>query len=77
MENFDSYQKFTLALGIIGLIAFLIMFFNLRTVHIPGCEILSNDALTIYMPVFERLCVYTLIIWNFITGVCLFKDIQI
>ena len=59
MDKFETYQKVTLALGIIGLIAFWIMFFNM--------EIL-------YMPVFERLSVYTLIIWSFISGVYLLKE---
>lgn len=54
MEKFDSYQKTTLVLGIIGLIAFWIMFFNMES---------------IYMPVFERLSVYTLIVWCFLTGI--------
>ena len=77
MDKFDSYQKITLALGIIGLVSFFIMFFNLRTVHIPGFEMLANDALTLYMPVFERLSVYTLIVWNFMTGVYLLKNTQL
>ena len=59
MGDFDDYQKFTLMLGVIGLIAFWIMFFNLKSV---------------YMPVFERISVYTLIIWSFITGVFLVKS---
>lgn len=58
MDKFDIYQKITLILGIIGLIAFWIMFFNMGSV---------------YMPVYERLSVYTLIIWSFITGVYLLK----
>ena len=62
MNNFDKYQKTTLALGIVGLIAFWIMFFNMQS---------------IYMPVYERLSVYTLIIWSFITGCYLkFDDIR-
>lgn len=59
MEEFEIYQKVTLILGIIGLIAFWIMFFNMES---------------IYMPVFERLSVYTLIIWSFITGIYLLKN---
>ena len=59
MDKFETYQKVTLALGIIGLIAFWIMFFNMGS---------------IYMPVFERLSVYTLIIWSFISGVYLLKE---
>ncbi len=53
MDNFETYQKITLILGIIGLIVFWIMFFNMKS---------------IYMPVFERLSVYTLIVWSFVTG---------
>lgn len=53
MDEFLSYQKATLVLGIIGLIAFWTMFFNMDNV---------------YMPVLERLSVYTLIIWSFLTG---------
>ncbi|WP_405266789.1 DUF998 domain-containing protein [Methanobrevibacter sp.] len=56
MENFGTYQKLTLALGVVGLIVFWIMFFNMEI----G-----------YMPVFERLSVYTMIIWSFLTGVYL------
>ncbi|MDO5860523.1 DUF998 domain-containing protein [Methanobrevibacter sp.] len=59
MEKFDSYQKTTLVLGIIGLIAFWIMFFNMES---------------IYMPVFERLSVYTLIVWCFLTGIFLVSN---
>ena len=59
MEEFEIYQKITLILGIIGLIAFWIMFFNMES---------------IYMPVFERLAVYPLIIWHLMTGVYLLKD---
>ena len=59
MDKFESYQKITLALGIIGLIAFWIMFFNMQS---------------LYMPIFERLSVYTLIIWSFISGVYLLKE---
>ena len=54
MGKFKRYQKITLLLGLIGLIAFWIMFFNINS---------------IYMPVFERLSVYTLILWSFITGI--------
>ncbi|WP_407380571.1 DUF998 domain-containing protein [Methanobrevibacter sp.] len=53
MKKFENYQKITLILGLIGLIAFWIMFFNMQS---------------IYMPVLERLSVYTLIIWSFATG---------
>jgi len=59
MDDFGAYQKITLILGILGLIAFWIMFF-----------ILKNP----YMPVFERLSVYTLIIWSFLTGLFLVKS---
>lgn len=59
MDDFGAYQKMTLILGILGLIAFWIMFF-----------ILKNP----YMPVFERLSVYTLIIWSFLTGWFLAKS---
>ncbi len=59
MDKFENYQKVTLALGIIGLIAFWIMFFNMGS---------------LYMPIFERLSVYTLIIWSFISGVYLLKE---
>ena len=58
MGEFGNYQKATLLLGIIGLIAFWVMFFNITS---------------IYMPVFERLSVYTLIIWSFMTGIFLLK----
>lgn len=58
MDEFDIYQKITLILGIIGLIAFWIMFFSMGSV---------------YMPIYERLSVYTLIIWSFISGVYLLK----
>ena len=59
MDDFGDYQKITLILGIFGLISFWIMFF-----------IIGNA----YMPVFERLSVYTLIIWSFITGLFLVKS---
>ena len=58
MGEFGNYQKATLLLGIIGLIAFWVMFFSIQS---------------IYMPVFERLSVYTLIIWSFMTGIFLLK----
>ena len=58
MGEFGNYQKALLLLGIIGLIAFWVMFFNIQS---------------IYMPVFERLSVYTLIIWSFMTGIFLLK----
>lgn len=59
MEEFGNYQKFTLMLGIVGLIAFWILFFSMES---------------IYMPVYERISVYTLIIWSFMTGVFLVKS---
>ena len=58
MGEFSDYQKTTLMLGIIGLVAFWIMFFNVDN---------------IYMPVLERLSVYTLIVWSFMTGLFLAK----
>lgn len=60
MDEFGMYQKITFILGLIGLIAFWIMFFNMES---------------IYMPVFERLSVYTLIIWSFLTGIFVVSDI--
>ena len=60
MDEFENYQKITLVLGIIGLIAFWIMFFNVES---------------FYMPILERLSVYTLILWSFITGVFLVKKV--
>ena len=62
MDKFETYQKITLVLGVIGLIAFWIMFFNMQS---------------IYMPVFERLSVYTLIIWSFISGVYLLRNTKV
>jgi len=59
MDRFEAYQKILLVLGIIGLIGFGILISNMGK---------------IYMPVFERISVYTLVIWNFITGVYLIKD---
>lgn len=56
MEDFGKYQKATLILGIIGLAAFWIMFFSMGS---------------IYMPVYERLSVYPLIVWSFLTGIFL------
>ncbi|AMK14726.1 DUF998 domain-containing protein [Methanobrevibacter olleyae] len=62
MDKFETYQKISLILGIIGLMAFGVMFFNMGS---------------IYMPIFERLSVYTLILWSFISGVCLLKNSSI
>ena len=59
MQEFAIYQKITLILGVLGLIVFWIMFFNMG---------LS------YMPVFERLSVYTMIIWSFLTGVYILRN---
>ena len=59
MAEFDRYQKVILTLGTVGLIAFWIMFF-----------IMENP----FMPVFERLSVYTLIIWSFLTGVYILRN---
>ena len=59
MGEFGLFQKITLVLGIIGLIAFWIMFFSMDN---------------IYMPVLERLSVYTLVIWSFIAGLFLVRS---
>ena len=59
MVEFETYQKITLILGVLGIIVFWVMFFNMASS---------------YMPVFERLSVYTLILWSFITGVYLIKQ---
>lgn len=59
MNEFEAYQKSTLILGIFGLIIFWVMFFSIKSV---------------YMPVYERLSVYTLIIWSFLTGVYLLRN---
>ena len=56
MAEFELYQKITFILGISGIIVFWIMFFNMGN---------------IYMPVYERLSVYTLIIWSFVSGIYL------
>ena len=59
MDDFEGYQKITLILGALGIIIFWVMFFNMGNV---------------YMPVFERLSVYTLIVWSFLTGIYLLRD---
>ena len=59
MDEFKLFQKITLVLGIIGLIAFWVMFFSMDN---------------IYMPVLERLSVYTLVIWSFIVGLFLVRS---
>ena len=58
MKEFTEYNKITFILGNLGIIMFLILFFNMNS---------------IYMPVFERISVYTMIIWSFITGTYLLK----
>ncbi len=59
MDRFGKYQKTTLIIGLIGFIAFWIMAFNMES---------------IYMPVFERLSVYTMILWSFLTGIYVESD---
>lgn len=59
MNEFEAYQKSTLILGIFGIIILWVMFFSISSS---------------YMPVYERLSVYTLIIWSFLTGVYLLKN---
>ena len=59
MSEFEAYQKATLILGIFGIIIFWVMFFSMGN---------------IYMPVFERLSVYTMTVWCFMTGVYLLAD---
>ena len=58
MGEFETYQKTTLLLGIIGLMAFLVLFFSINNVN---------------MFIFERIAVYTLIVWSFLTGIFLLK----
>lgn len=58
MGEFLTFQKATLTLGIIGLAAFWIMFFSMDSS---------------YMPVFERLSVYPLVIWSFLAGLFLLR----
>jgi hypothetical protein len=59
MYEFEVYQKASLILGLLGLVVFWIMVFSIKSV---------------YMPVFERLSVYTLIVWSFLTGVYLITN---
>ena len=59
MDEFSNYQKATLVLGVIGLLAFWIMFFSMGNV---------------YMPTIERLSVYPLIVWSFLTGFYLIRN---
>ncbi len=58
MDESGKYQMLTLILGAIGLTAFWVMFFNMESM---------------YMPVLERLSVYTLTVWSFVTGLFLLK----
>ena len=59
MAHFDFYQKFTLILGVIGLICSIIMFITVQN---------------FYGPILERIGVYTMIIWFLITGFLLLSD---
>lgn len=59
MDEFSNYQKATLVLGVIGLMAFWMMFFSMGNV---------------YMPTLERLSVYPMIIWSFLTGFYLIRN---
>lgn len=59
MDEFGYYQKMTLILGVFGIIIFWIMFFNMENA---------------FMPVFERLSVYTMIVWCFLTGVYILRN---
>ena len=59
MDEFDRYQLRTMILGIFGIVAFWIMFFSMQSS---------------VMPVFERISVYTLIVWSFMTGVYLLEN---
>ncbi|WP_407377347.1 DUF998 domain-containing protein [Methanobrevibacter sp.] len=58
MDDFGTYQKATLILGAFGIIVFWVMFFSMGSV---------------IMPVYERLSVYTLIVWSIMTGVLMLK----
>lgn len=59
MDDFFIFQKITLILGVFGIIMFWILFFSMQS---------------IYMPVFERLSVYTLIVWIILAGVYLLGE---
>lgn len=59
LDDFFIFQKITLILGVFGIIMFWILFFSMQS---------------IYMPVFERLSVYTLIVWIFLAGVYLLGE---
>ena len=59
IEGFGKYRKITLLLGIVGFVSFWVMFFNIDNV---------------FMPIFERLSVYTLIIWSLLTGIFLLNN---
>ena len=58
MGEFGKYQIITLILGLVGFVVFWIMCFSMNN---------------IYMPVLERLSVYTMIIWSFMIGIFLLK----
>lgn len=58
MDEFGAYQKITLCLGVFGIIVFWIMFFSMTSA---------------IMPVYERLSVYTSVVWSFLTGVWMLK----
>lgn len=58
MDEFGKYPMMTLILGLFGFIVFWIMFFSMES---------------IYMPVLERLSVYTMIIWSFMTGIFMLR----
>lgn len=53
LDDFMVYRRVSLLLGCIGLIFFWVMFFNLGSV---------------FMPVFERLSVYPMVMWSLFTG---------
>lgn len=57
------HRNTSLILGIIGTISFIILTYSL-----------INKDMIIYMGLFERISIYTLIIWNIITGTYLLKQ---
>ena len=59
MGEFGVYQKTTFVLGLFGLAMFWVLFSSMESV---------------YMPVFERLSVYTMIAWSFLTGLFLLNN---
>lgn len=59
MPQFETYQKVTLILGSLGLFSFAVMII-----------FYTNPLL---MPIFERISVYTMIFWCFLTGITLAK----